>query len=38
MGRTKGAKNKPRDEDAAGGVDDKSKKIQKDTKEKLTAE
>lgn len=35
MGRTKGAKNKPRDHDA---IDDKSKKIQKEPKEKLTAE
>ena len=35
MGRTKGAKNKPKDPD---GIDDKSKKIQKEKKEKLTAE
>ena len=36
MGRTKGAKNKPKDEVVA--VDDKSKKIQKEKKDKLTAE
>ena len=42
MGRTKGAKNKPRDHDALffelDAIDDKSKKIQKEPKEKLTAE